>query len=133
MWLILYHSQLILCSVIMKLILFLSFLPVGYFIKLFSFESTVDTNQSYATIKFPTNLPKVFTLCSSFKETFIDGTSFFTIYGENNEPWLTLSNWVTQNKITLWLRINTRYVKVGVIQNYWMNFWINMCIYAIQN
>ena len=108
----------------------LIFLPFIHLIKIFTFHPGKDNSISYAAIKYPTHLPPVFTLCSSFKETYINGNSFFTIYGEDGKSWLTLSNWATNKKITIWLRVISTWKKVSAMETYWMNFWIHVCIYV---
>ena len=114
----------------MKFWLLYLFLNSGNMKRVFSFDSSSDQSISYATVKSPVRLPETFTMCSSFKESSISGSSFFTIYGEDGGPWLTLSNWVTGNKITSWLRIRTVWIKVGIMKPYLINFWIYVCIHV---
>ena len=78
-------------------------------------------------------LPEIFTLCSSIKETSVDGSSFFTIYGEDGKHWLSLSIWVTQKKITMWVKVSTVFKKIKLIQTFMMNFWIHVCIFVDVN
>ena len=126
-----HHKYLDTCQVNMNFFILLFFLRATHAIKIFTFESWDGSggNLSYAALENPTSLPPVFTLCSSFKESFIAGKSFFTLYGQDNKPWVTLSNWVTGNKITIWLRVTTIWTKIGVIETYWINFWIHVCIH----
>ena len=42
---------------------------------------------------------------------------------------MTLSNW-NHGHVSLWLRINTLWVKITDIPPYWINSWINVCIQA---
>ena len=85
------------------------FLPTFNMIKVFKFDPSVDGSLSHATPK--TLAGNLFTtrfiLCSSYLETSVDGTSFFTIYGEDGEPWLTLSNWETIDNVFRWARLGT--------------------------
>ena len=49
---------------------------------------------------------------------------------ESNKPWMTLSNWVYLDKITMWLKINTVWYKIRVIPLYWVNAWIHVCMHT---
>ena len=98
--------------------------------KTLKFEPSSDGGIAYETIEKSTPLPRLFTLCSAYKERFIlGGNSFFTIYGEYGEPWMTLSNW-PYDIIELWLRINTVWVKISGMPAHLMNSWVHICIMA---
>ena len=98
--------------------------------KILKFEPSSDGGIAYETIEKSTPLPRLFTLCSAYKERFIlGGNSFFTIYGEYGEPWMTLSNW-PYDIIELWLRINTVWVKISGMPAHLMNSWVHICIMA---
>ena len=99
-------------------------------IKILNFESSTDENISHAVINHSTPLPQSFTMCASFKEKIIADNSFFTIYGETHEPWFTLSNWAMGERIMMWVRFNTVWIKVRALQAYETNFWINFCFHA---
>ena len=94
------------------------------------FRSALGTNISYEILKTSTLLPQIFTICASFKENEVNKRSFFTIYGELNKPWMTLSNWRGDNTIIMWLKINTVFSEVGDFPLHWMNFWNHVCISA---
>ena len=100
----------------------------GLLIRNFIFDSSLETNISHVMLKTGTHLPQIFTICSSFKEDKINKRSFFTIYGDSNNPWITLSNWVYLNKITMWLKLNTDWFRIRAIPLYWINSWIHVCI-----
>ena len=116
----------------MKLWLLFFFFHAGNHLKVYTFESSSGTNLSYATLESPAirSLPETFIFCSSYKETTIDGKSFFTIYSEDENPWLTLSVWDLANdgKCTMWARMRTTWKKMGNLERFWLNFWIHYCI-----
>ena len=114
----------------MKFWLIFLFLYSGNLVRVLRFDSSLEQNISYATVKSPVKLPETFTLCSSFLESSLSGSSFFTLYGEDGGPWLTLSNWVLGNKITNWLRVRTVWIKVVIIKPYLINFWIHVCMHV---
>ena len=101
----------------------------GESVKNLIFRSSLDGSIAHEILKTPTVFPKVFTICSSFKEN-KNEVSFFTIYGESNEPWMTLSNWGDENKIKLWLVINTDWTNIRLLPLHWINAWNHVCIYA---
>ena len=113
------------------IILFLLILLVhqGYSIKTLSFESTSDENIAYQVPQTSTPLPPIFTFCASFKEPTIGESSFFTMFGESDDPWLTVVNWVVEDQIQMWMRISKMdWIKVWDLPPYWLNFWIYICI-----
>ena len=91
---------------------------------------SLDNSISYTILNTPTSLSPRFMICCSFKQKAIDDTSFFTIYGENKKPWMSLSNWMHDQRITLWLRVNTRWIKIRDIPLPWMSFGIHLCVFA---
>ena len=99
-------------------------------VKILTFESSSDVTISHAVIKQSTPLPASFILCYSVKETIIDNNSVFTIYGDTREAWLSLSNWVLGGRVTLWVRVNTVWIKIKEIQTYEINYWLHICLYA---
>ena len=119
----------------MEFMLLSLFLHPVHLVKIFTFDASSDGQLSFSTLKNKTMspLPEIFTLCSSFKETSIDGSSFFTIYGEDGKHWLSLSNWVTQKKITIWVKVSTVFKKIKLLKTFMMNFWINVCIFVDVN
>ena len=110
-------------------LLILLFHPI-FSIQIFRFESSSAQNISYGIIKTSTPLPPIFTLCASIKEIF-DEHSFFTLYGELGEPWMILINWVdTDFDISMWIKINTVWVKIRDIDFSWIDSWIQVCVRA---
>ena len=100
----------------------------GLSIKIWAFEPSSNGEIAYKVIDKSTPLPKIFTLCSAFKEKFVYGSnSFFTLYGEQGEPWMSLTNW-PYDHIELWTRINTVWLKIRDMPAYLMNSWIHICI-----
>ena len=112
-------------------LLILLFHPI-FSIQILKFESSLAQNISYGIIKTSTPLPPIFTLCASIKVTFeVDEKSFFTLYGELGEPWMILLNWVdTDFDTSLWIKINTVWVKIRDIPFSWINSWIHVCVMA---
>ena len=68
-------------------------------IKIFTFKSHADGTLSYISYKSPAlsdsagQLPGSFVFCGSFKQTTLDGNSFFTFYGEDGKTWVAFSLW----------------------------------------
>ena len=64
-------------------------------LKIFTFKSSSDSNLSVVELENAgtRKLPESFKFCASHKETTIEGVSFFTLYGDDDKPWLTLSIW----------------------------------------
>ena len=84
-------------SAIMYIWLIFSILHHGQLVKIVIFEPSLDTQINHAILRSSTPLPKIFIMCSSLKQNEIDDTSFFTIYGESNKPWMTLSNYMNES------------------------------------
>lgn len=103
-------------------------LNFGFCKKTLVFKSSTDGSIAHEVLKTSTLLPEIFRICSSYKENTIEDRSFFTIYGESMEPWLTLSKWVEIDKIRLWLRVNEVWLRVKVIPPDWLNSWTHVCI-----
>ena len=104
-------------------------------IKIFTFEDSTDASLSYAVLREEVNsfLPARFILCSSHMETSVDGRGFLTIYGKDSRPWLTLSVWPNKGHPVLWATTTTAsksigWVKLMDIEEFWLNFWINICM-----
>ena len=105
------------------LLLFL--LPV-LSIKILTFGPPSDGGIDHQIYDQSTPLPELFTLCAAFKESFIyhDSNSFFTLYGEDGDPWMILTTWVDVH-IVMWLRINKHWVQIREIPAYMMNSWMH--------
>ena len=114
----------------LHILLVILLLNPGYSLKMFAFENPIDQNIAHIILKTPSTIPQNFTFCSSFKENYVDGRSFFTIYDESHKPWMALSNWLPGNTIIMWLQINTVWIKIREVPFYWTNFWIHVCIYV---
>jgi hypothetical protein len=100
--------------------------------KIFTFEKSNDESLSYATLQASetSSFPGTFIFCNSHLETSIDGTSFFTIYGEDGKPWLTMSIYDSNGKTFLWSRIRSTWKRVVEMKRFWLNFWIHVCLAA---
>ena len=99
-------------------------------IKTFTFEPSMNVTISYATLQTPakTKLPDRFVLCTSHLETSIDGNNFFTIFGEDGQPWLSLSIWSNEGHPILWMTKSKSWFQIMDIKEVWLNFWINICM-----
>ena len=99
-------------------------------IQIFTFEPLINRNFSYALLQGPLfKLPDRFVLCTSHLETTIHGKSFFTIFGENGRPWLSVSIWIDDPvSCALWATIRSSSTHVIDIKQVWLNFWIHICI-----
>ena len=102
-------------------------------IKIFKFEPSTSTNvtHSYAKLEGPENskLPDSFVLCTSHLETSLDGNSFFTIFGEDGQPWMSFPIYSTEGYPVLWVRQSmSNWIRVMEIEQVWFNFWIHICI-----
>ena len=112
-------------------LIFLLFLQGSSAITIFSFDNSSDTNRAYGTIEKSTPLPPIFTLCTSFKKSMVEDTSFFTLFGESGAPWMTLSTWnYPEKNIETWIRINKKWYEIREIPVHWLNFWIHVCFHA---
>ena len=71
-----------------------------------------------------------FGFCGSFKESSVNGESFFTIYGEDEKPFLGFSVWPggQGDKLVTWLRIRQVWRRVGDADLSWLNFWTHVCL-----
>ena len=113
---------------LVKVLLFLFVCNKTYTGKVFTFDSSTPEDLSYAALASPViSLPSIWILCTSHLETTIDNLSYFTIYGEDGKPWLTLSIWDSDGGIYLWARITTTWIRVYKLQRSWLNFWIHIC------
>ena len=102
----------------------------GLPVKILTFDPPSDGGIAHQIYDKSTPLPELFTLCSTFKESFIhNGNSFFTLYGEDEEPWIILTTWISVH-IGLWLRIRKVWVEIREIPAHMMNSWIHVCISA---
>ena len=97
--------------------------------KTLTFESSLDGQINHNILETSVALPPVFTLCSAFKETLLKEVSFFTIYGESGEPWMSLSNYQYKYQ-RMFLKINKVWVKITELPLHWMLSWIAVCIHA---
>ena len=96
--------------------IFLIFLQGSHAINILLFDTSPNTKVEYKHIESSTPLPPIFTLCASFKQNMVEETSFFTLFGESDKPWITLSLWsLDVNDIRMWLRINIKWYEIGTI------------------
>ena len=98
-----------------KWFLFLLLHP-GLSIKILTFDSSSYGGINHQIYDKSTPLPELFTLCSDFKESVLHegANSFFTLYGEDGDPWMILSTWAGAH-IVMWLRINNNWVQIREI------------------
>ena len=107
---------------------FFLLLQPGLSIKILTFESSSSGEISYDFIQKSMPLPDIFTICSAFKESLIyDYNSFFAIFGDDGESWMTLGNFVLSH-ISLWLYINKEWIKITDMPEHMMNSWIHVCV-----
>ena len=102
------------------------------FLKILRFHMSIE-GISYAspkTAKASKNDSSTsFSFCGSFKETSVNGNSFFTFYGKDMKPWLGLSMWPSkaQDHLTIWFRVRSTWKKVQDLNIYHLNFWTHVC------
>ena len=103
-------------------------------VQILNFNLSSEGNISYISPKDVRNCNKPtnpFVFCGSFKESTLNGQSFFTFYGEDEKPWLGFSIWPSrtkEGKLSTWLKIRASWRKVGDMDGYWLNFWTNFCL-----
>ena len=115
-------------------ILFLLFFKTTISIKILTFSRSGDGIISQASLKDKESkddeqyMP--FGFCGSFKESFVDGKSFFTLYGEDEKPFLGFSVWPgsQEDNLVTWLRIRQVWRRVGDADMFWLNFWTHVCL-----
>ena len=78
-----------------------------------SFEG-VKLTPSPSSLSFATvtsvpeeKLPDSFIICSTTRQTKIDGKRPFVLYGEDNNPWLAFSFWRSDSGVVLWAEVQT--------------------------
>jgi hypothetical protein len=82
-----------------KVLYLLLLLNACRMIKIFTFKYHADGALSYASYRSPAlsdsagQLPGSFAFCGSFKQTTLDGNSFFTFYGKDGNSWVVFSLW----------------------------------------
>ena len=82
-----------------KVLYLILFLNTCNMIKIFTFKSLADGSLSYASYQSSAlpesagQLSGPFVFCGSFKQTTLDGNSFFTFYGEDGKTWIAFSLW----------------------------------------
>ena len=118
---------------ILKLLHFFMLCRTYHGIIIFKFEPSTSTNEthSYAKLEGPENskLPDNFVLCTSHFETSLDGNSFFTIFGEDGQPWISLPIYSTEGYPVLWVRqAMSKWIRIMEIEQVWLNFWIHICM-----
>ena len=114
---------------IVFLLIFL--IPSVNMMKILTFKSNLNSNMSFATIQNPVTsiIPESFIFCASFKETTtVSSISFFTIYGEDGKPWLTLSHWDYKEGITIFTKVRHAWINMGYLERFQINFWIHTCV-----
>ena len=117
------------CSKMVSWLIFL-FLHPGESVKSLIFKPNLTGKIAHAILETPTVFPETFTICSSFKEHSNDEASFFTIFGESNKPWMTLSIWYDEIHIKLWLAINTDWTQIRLLPLHWIKAWNHVCIFT---
>ena len=73
-------------------------------------------------------LPESFIFCYAYLEDRTEEISPFTIYGKDGKPWLTLSIWQSNEKIFLWSRLRTTWVRMMNVERFQLNYWLKICI-----
>ena len=93
-------------------------------VMVFSFPSSPTGNLSYAILnsQHDKNMPEVFLLCVSHRETQIDGKSFMTILGETKAPWISLSIWQTDWIPSLYLNKSKTWYHITELESHRLNF-----------
>ena len=114
----------------MKIWLILILFQPGDLSRIFTFKPSFEKSISHATLKNPTALTDSFTLCSSFKQDYINSTGFFTIDGEDDKIWMLFGTWKSEINVDIWIRVSSVWTLIGNVSPFWMNFWIDVCIHA---
>ena len=78
-------------------------------------------------------LPDNFIFCSSHLESSLDGNNFFTIYGENGSPWLSLSIWAISGYPILWGRHDSTWLRIIEMKELRPISWIHICMQVAEN
>ena len=96
-------------------------------VMVFSFPSSPTGNLSYTILnsQHDKNMPEVFLICVSHRETHIDGKSFLTILGETKAPWISLSIWQIDEIANLFLKKSKTWYHITELEPHWLNFWIH--------
>ena len=85
--------------------------------------STVVITNSPAEV-----LPQRFILCFSIKHAIIDNKSPFIIYGENKEPWLAFSFWISTAGLTLYAGVQrSTWIRLHLVEKPWTHVWMPVC------
>ena len=73
-------------------------------------------------------LPERFILCFSIKHVIIDNRSPFIIYGENKEPWLAFSFWMSTAGLTLYAGVRrSTWIRLHLVEEPWTHVWMHVC------
>ena len=74
-------------------------------------------------------MPEKFIICTSHRETTIDGKSFLTILGKEGNPWLAFSFWSYEGFPVLWVKKSKVWYRIIHIDSYMINFWIHLSMH----
>ena len=117
-----------------KLIVIYIFFYTCKSLKVFKFESSYGANYSYATLKATgsevAQFPESFILCMSHQKAAADGTSYLTIYGEDDGPWFSSSIYISSGSAFIWTRFRRTWKRLREIPRFWLNFWVHICFKA---
>ena len=116
-----------------SILLSLFLCPISSSIKIFDFVSSVDSSLNYVSLDSSVSLPSKFTFCGSFKQKSVRETGFFTIYGEDRRPWISISLWRKKTEISIWLSIWDKWIKIGAVRIFTLNFWNHLCLMGDTN
>ena len=105
-------------------------IPTACSIKIISINPSEDeiSMATLSGISETFKLPNNFICCFSHLESSLDGNSFFTIYGENGSPWLSLSIWANSGGPFLWGMHNSTWLRIIEMKDLRPISWIHTCM-----
>ena len=118
----------------LSLFSFLFVLPSISALKVYDFSTPSSPGHSISYLELdaspPVELPSIFILCTSHKQTKMDSTGFYHIYGASGEPWMTTKFGTPtgiDNAIGLWGPFGDEWTYFGNIVKPKLFFWYHMC------
>ena len=94
----------------------------------YTFEPSSENEISHIRLSGPPhNLPNQFIFCMSHIESFI-GQNFFTILGEDDQAWMSMSIWYGTGSPVLWMRAGITWHRIAEMKPFWLNFWLHTCV-----
>jgi len=112
----------------MIIILLMTLLVPIHPLKVFEFESSQNSPFTKASLESSFSPSEDFIICGSFKQKTVTNLGFLTVYGGDEEPFLSISSWYDKGKILVWLYVTGTWKLIAQLEAYWITLWSHICI-----